>query len=167
MAAAVSTGRTRPKPALAPYSNFSAPSLRMPARISRRCITVTSLGECGMKLPSFRISACIARLGCAGIWSVDWPPPATRSMASLGRTYSFMPAPASAMAKPTKTTTVMKKGMALNLDIHDLFHDQVAHDLQKNGATQHHIAHIVCKKELHVVRIGVKHQDRHGDRNTA
>ncbi len=86
-----------------------------------------------MKLPSFIISACIARLGCAGIWSLPVPPAATRSMASLGRTYSFMPAPAKAMARPTKRTTVRKKGMALDLDFYDLLHDEVADQLQPDG----------------------------------
>ena len=85
MDTAVSSGRITPRANLEPYSSLRALALRIPARISRRCMTVTSLGDCGMMLPSFLIRSCIARLGCDGICSV-WEPPATRSMASLGRT---------------------------------------------------------------------------------
>jgi len=35
--------------------------------------------------------------------------------------------------------------MALNLDIHNLFHDQIAHDLERDGDAHHDVAYVVGK----------------------
>src|SRR5712691_624372 len=88
-------------------------------------------------------------------------------MASLGRTYIFMPSKAPATAIPKNIAMVIKIGMALDLDFHDLLHDEVADDLQRHGRAQHDVADVVGEEELDVVRIGVKHQNRNGDRNQA
>src|SRR5580698_6418841 len=97
------------------------------------------------------------------LWSM---PPTTRSMASLGRTYIFIPPSATATAIAMKIINV-RKNMALDLDIHDLFHNQVADHLQRDGAAHHDVAGIVGEEKLDVIRIGVEHQHRHRDRDTA
>src|SRR5579864_6494305 len=128
---------------------------------------VTSLGDCGTMLPSFFITSNSARLGWTGICSLCSRPPTTRSMASLGRTHIFIPnrAPATAMAK--NITMVIKMGMTLNLDFHDLLHDEVADNLQRHGRAQHNVADVVGEEELDVIRIGVEHENRHRDGNQA
>src|SRR5258708_26909879 len=93
-------------------------------------------------------------------------PPTTRSMASFGRTYKRMPANATATASPIKTRMVITNGMALDLDVHDFLHDSVADELKHHGAAQHDVADVVAKEELHVVRVGIEHQDGDRDRNT-
>src|SRR5579862_8916061 len=137
----------------------------MPARINRRCITVTSLGDCGMMLPSFLMISWKARLGWVGACSASTPP-TTRSTASLGLTYNFM---STAAAAPVmiKNSSVVSKNIVLDLDLHDLFHHRITDQLQHHRGAQHDVADVVVEKELHVVRIGEKHQDAHGDRNDA
>src|ERR1019366_7450181 len=94
-----------------------------------------------------------------------WLAPATtRSSASLGRTYNFMPTKAPVMATPKKMMTTMI-GMTLYLDVHNLAHDAVADQLQRDGAAQHDLADVIGEKELDVIRIGVEHQHRDGHRN--
>jgi hypothetical protein len=44
----------------------------------------------------------------------------------LGRTHIFIPNNAPATAIPKNRAMVIRIGMALNLDFHDLLHDEVA-----------------------------------------
>src|SRR5258706_1036333 len=88
-------------------------------------------------------------------------------MASLGRTHIFMPNKAPATAIPKNIAMVSKIGMALDLDFHDLLHDEVADDLQRHGRAQHDVADVVGEEELDVVRVGETQKTRHGDRNQA
>src|SRR5260370_29501590 len=90
----------------------------------------------------------------------------TRSSASFGRTYSFMPTPATTRASAMKTS-IVRINMELNLDIHDLSHDEVADYLQPDRCAQHDVAYVIGEKKLDVIRIGVKHQHRYRDRNAA
>src|ERR1700685_1436451 len=94
------------------------------------------------------------------------PVPATRSMASFGLTYILTPGKESPAANNRKITKLNRNAMALNLDGRDLPHDQISGDLQRDRAAQHHVADIVGEKELHVIRVGVKHEHRDADRNT-
>ena len=103
--------------------------------MSLRCITVTSFGEAGTRFPSRFTMSWKTRLGCRGVdscWLI--PVPATRSMASLGLTHSFIPASESAAGEKHKEQAAKKNGHGSNLDLHDLPHDCVANYLQHNGA---------------------------------
>src|SRR5271170_6537776 len=95
------------------------------------------------------------------------PLPATRSMASLGLTYSFMPANESPAANSRKSTKLKKMIIASDLDVRDLLHDQKADDLQQHRDAQHDVADVVQKEELHIVRIGVEHENRHANWNAS
>src|ERR1700734_2279993 len=95
------------------------------------------------------------------------PVPATRSMASLGLTYSFSRPKKMTPANRKNTTKLKKKSMPLHLYVRDLLHDDIADNLKDHRATQHDVADVVRKEKLHVIRIGVEHQDRHADRNAS
>src|SRR6185295_11083030 len=107
-----------------------------------------------------------ARLGCSTCASAGPMTPTTRSIASFGRTYIFMPAAEASATMATNIRTVIKN-MGSNLDIHDFFHDQVAHQLQADGNAHHDVAGLIFKEELHVLRIRVEHQNGHRDGNAA
>src|SRR5271165_4771531 len=129
-------------------------------------MTVTSLGEAGTMVPSRFTRSWKSRLGWTGAAScVFIPVPATRSSASLGLTYSFMPASDIPAANRMKITKLKRIAMELHLDVRDLLHDEVADDLQDHRATQHDVAHVVKTEELHIVGIGVEHADRHSNWN--
>src|SRR6476646_6573724 len=95
-----------------------------------------------------------ARLGCSTCVSAGPMMPTTRSIASFGRTYIFMPAAEASATMATNIRTVMKN-MGSNLDIHDFFHDQVADKLQAAGRAHHDVAHLIFKEKLHVLGIGL------------
>src|ERR1700691_4747734 len=101
------------------------------------------------------------------MWSAGSIPPATRSIASLGRTYIFVPTSVTTATTAMKTRSVNSKDMKLDLDVDDFFHDQVADQLQEHRGAQHDVAGIVLEEELDVVRVGVEHQHRHRRRNRA
>src|SRR5204863_4473936 len=98
-----------------------------------------------------------ARLGCSTCVSAGPITPTTRSIASFGRTYIFMPAAEASATMATNISTVIKN-MGSNLDIHDFSHNQVADELQPDGRAHHDVAHLLFKEELHVVGIRVEHQ---------
>src|ERR1700678_2900078 len=95
------------------------------------------------------------------------PVPATRSMASFGLTNILTPAKASNAPKSRKITKLNKNAMALYLDLRDLFHDEESGDLQGNRAAHHDVADVVQEEELHIVRVGVKHQHRDANGDAA
>src|SRR6185295_4712786 len=107
-----------------------------------------------------------ARLGCSTCVSAGPMMPTTRSIASFGRTYIFMPAAEASATMATNIRTVIKN-MGSNLDIHDFFHDHVTQQLQADADAHHDVADLIFKEELHVLGIGVEHQNGDRDRNTA
>src|SRR5436305_11189823 len=136
--------------------------------MSRRCMTVTSLGEVGMTLPSRSRSSRNNKLACTGASSVCAAPvPVTRSMASFGRTHRRSPANESVITTTTKTKQGTRMLLMSDLDGHNFANNSVAEQLQPDGAAGHNVAHIVLEKEADVVRIGVEHENRHPERNTA
>ncbi|MGC4052695.1 MAG: hypothetical protein QM757_25475 [Paludibaculum sp.] len=105
-------GSATPRITFAPYSIRSAFGPRMPARISRRCMTETSFGEAGSTVPSRFSMSRNTRLGCVGASSSGFtPPPVTRSIASFGRSQSFMPSNAIPIATARKTTKLRSIAM--------------------------------------------------------
>src|ERR1700722_15746904 len=78
-----------------------------------------------------------------------------------------MPTPARPMANTTKINTVKRNGMPLYLDGIDFLHHAVADELERNRGPEHDLAYAVGKEKLDVIRIGVKHENRHRDRNAA
>src|SRR5580658_3247805 len=86
-------------------------------------------------------------------------------MASLGLMYSFSRPKKISPANSKKTTKLKRRSMPLHLDVRDLLHDEIADDLKGHRATQHDVADVVQEEELHIIRIGVEHEDRHADGN--
>src|SRR5713101_8190008 len=92
--------------ALAPYSILSALGPRKPARISRRNITVESLGAEGTSDPSLLTRSRHARLGWDTGDDASTAAAVTRSIAALGRTQSWSPRVARMPTIRTKISTV-------------------------------------------------------------
>src|SRR5215470_9962658 len=130
----------------------------MPARISRRCITVTSFGDCGTIVPSLFNMSRKTRLGCvAGVSSpATMPTPVTRSIASFGRTQSLRPAKLMATATKTKTSALITN-MSSNLDAHDFLDHCVSNNLETNCSARQIMPNLVFEEELGVVGIDVEH----------
>src|SRR5580658_4170175 len=78
-----------------------------------------------------------------------------------------MPTPARPMARTTKINTVKRNGMSLYLDVHDLLHDAVADQLERDRRAEHHLTHVVLEEEVDVIGSGIKHQHGDRDRNAA
>src|SRR5579884_1132711 len=134
--------------------------------MSRRCMTVTSFGEVGTTFPRRSSRSRKRRLACTGASSVAaTPAPVTRSMASLGRTQRRRPARDRVITTATKTMQGIRILAMSDLDVYNLANNAVTDELQRDGTAGHDVSDVVFEEELHVLRVGVEHQDRDADGN--
>ena len=88
-----------------------------------------------MKLPSFLISVVHRQAGMRGHLVIALRASGHALHGLLGAHVHLHARPGQGHGQTTKTNTVRKKGMALDLDVHDLLHDAVADQLQRHRAS--------------------------------
>src|SRR5438552_3771305 len=87
-------------------------------------------------------------------------------MAAFGQTQTFKPRSANTAVRATNMSNVNRMFMSLDLDGEDFLHDQVAHQLEEDPHARHGVAGRVLDEKLHVLAVGIEHQESYRDRNT-